>query len=163
MREQNSYQASNDNSKPQAKRRAYKAEWQRNKRRSTHSYTVYYTEKEHLIIKKYACAHKCSRTAFIKTASLNIDRYIVPDPQLFLRIEEQLISNHSMLINIADEAESIDTEELVKHFNQLAKLESDIMETLRHPKQLLQCIEEAVAEDTRLKEEIIFLLNTMSK
>ena len=144
-------------------RRKYKADWRKLQRKENKEITVTWTKNELNILKVESKRHKLSNTRFIKQAIMAyIDkRYITPD----------VLAIRSLLQFLAMEYNSIQEMISDKELNQqsghlliekIDEQEKAIRIALYSPKTLEQLIIESIRKDSKAKEDIYNLLETLN-
>ena len=145
-------------------RRQYKTAWRKAHRKATKQYTMPLTEAEQAIIRQSAQRHKRSITAFIKVACLAYVRqqFVVPDIVALHAIQEVLDLNYGHLKDLFNEG-TVPYQQAAALLERQVALEAAIMQQLTSPKNLEQCIEDAIRNDNGYIETIMLIIQKCSR
>ena len=145
-------------------RRQYKTAWRQSQRKSTKQYTVSLTEAEQITIRQSAQRHKRSITAFIKVACIAYVRqqFVVPDTVALHAIQELLDLNYGYLKDMFNER-TVPYQQATALLERQAVLEAAIMQQLTSPKNLEQCIADAIRSDNGYINTIMIIIQKYSR
>ena len=145
-------------------RRQYKTAWRKAHRKATKQYTVQLTETEQIVIRQSAQRHKRSITAFIKVACLAYARqqFVVPDTIALHAIRELLELNYGYLKDMFNEG-TVPYQQAAALLERQAALEAAVMQQLTSPKNLEECIEDAIRSNNGYIDIVMSIIQKYSR